>query len=179
MPGRPWPSYAIARVCLPQGAPPTSPSTVTAIPRRPPMRHRRGLGIPASGLLPPRRMGPYYGGRSSGPGPGGRAVSSSKQQTHTGSAPSPQGRGRTNSLFIIYERGQDDGGKTAAMLSEAHARPQAFIDASYISAAVRSSAVDEEYLFSKISPPEPPAPLTLPEEGSYSPTCCALPFHDQ
>ena len=65
------------------------------------------------------------------------------------------------------------------MLSEAHARPQAFIDASYISAAVFASAVDEEYLFSKISPPEPPAPLTLPDDGSYSPTCCALTFHDQ
>ena len=110
-------------------------------------------------------MGPYYEGRSSGPGPGGRAVSSSKQQTHTGSAPSPQGRGRTNSLFIIYERGQDDGGKTA-FVDEAHARPQAFIDASYISAAVFSSAVDAEYAFSKISPPEPPAPLTLPDDGS-------------
>ena len=69
------------------------------------------------------------------------------------------------SLFIIYERGQDDGGKTA-FVDEAHARPQAFIDASYISAAVFSSAVDAEYAFSKISPPEPPAPLTLPDDGS-------------
>ena len=72
---------------------------------------------------------------------------------------------RKDSLFIIYERGQDDGGKTA-FVDEAHARPQAFIDASYISAAVFSSAVDAEYAFSKISPPEPPAPLTLPDDGS-------------
>ena len=71
----------------------------------------------------------------------------------------------SKSLFIIYERGQDDGGKTA-FVDEAHARPQAFIDASYISAAVFSSAVDAEYAFSKISPPEPPAPLTLPDDGS-------------
>ena len=52
------------------------------------------------------------------------------------------------------------------MVDKPHARPQAFIDASYISAAVFSSAVDAEYAFSKISPPEPPAPLTLPDEGS-------------
>ena len=99
-------------------------------------------------------------------GAGAGVRSSSKQQRNTGSTPSPQTSRKQESLFIIYERGQDDGGKTAAMLSEAHARPQAFIDASYISAAVFSSAVDAEYAFSKISPPEPPAPLTLPDEGS-------------
>ena len=91
--------------------------------------------------------------------------SSSKQQRNNGSTPSPQTSRKQESLFIIYERGQDDGGKTA-FVDEAHARPQAFIDASYISAAVFSSAVDAEYAFSKISPPEPPAPLTLPDDGS-------------
>ena len=79
--------------------------------------------------------------------------------------PARRRRRKQDSLFIIYERGQDDGGKTA-FVDEAHARPQAFIDASYISAAVFSSAVDAEYAFSKISPPEPPAPLTLPDDGS-------------
>ena len=94
---------------------------------------------------------------------GGRAVKLQATEKYRLDAVAAE---RKTSLFIIYERGQDDGGKTAAMLSEAHARPQAFIDASYISAAVFSSAVDAEYAFSKISPPEPPAHLTLPDEGS-------------
>ena len=109
----------------------------------------------------------------------GAGVRSSRRNRSTPARRRRRGEKKDAHSPIIYERGQDDGGKTAAMLSEAHARPQARPSTRAYSAAVFSSAVDAEYAFSKISPPEPPAPLTLPDEGSYSPTCCALPFHDQ
>ena len=42
-----------------------------------------------------------------------------------------------------------------------------------------ASLTRPEYSFSKISPPAPPAPMTLPVLRSLTPTCCALPFQLQ